>query len=141
MRYRCAPSDRAGNEQATAVNYSVRYAFSGFLRPATGDGGATTARAGAAVPVKYSLADANGAAIANLQSFASLASAPASCDGSVAGPWEAAAGTGPNGVRYDGESQQFHFNWKTERGWAGSCRVLRLQLNDGSAHLALFRLS
>ena len=134
-------TDLAGNERAVVGTYSVRYAFSGFLRPATGDGGVTPVRAGATVPVKYSLADANGAAIANVQSFASLASAQASCDGSVAGPWETAAGTDPNGIRYDSESQQFHFNWKTERGWAGTCRVLRLQLNDGSAHLVLFRLS
>lgn len=134
-------TDLAGNERTVVATYSVRYAFSGFLRPGTSEGGMTTVEAGATAPVKYSLADAHGAMIANLQSFASLASAPASCDGSVAGAWETAAGTNPNGIRYDSESQQFHFNWKTERGWAGTCRVLRLQLNDGSAHLALFRLT
>lgn len=134
-------TDLAANARTVGASYSVRYAFSGFLRPAASGGGATPIEAGATVPVKYSLADANGAAIVNLQSFASLDSAPASCDGSVAGAWETAAGTDPNGIRFDSESQQFQFNWRTDRGWAGTCRVLRLQLNDGSAHLALFRIS
>ena len=133
-------TDLAENERTAAVSYSVRYAFSGFLPPTVGSGAVTSVNAGRNVPVKYSLADANGVAIGNLQSFVSLDSAPASCDGTVLSPWEGAAGTDASGVRYDSASREFHFNWKTNRRWAGTCRLLRLELSDGSAHLALFRL-
>jgi hypothetical protein len=90
--------------------------------------------------VKYSLADAFGTAIDNLQSFVSLGSAPASCDGAVFGPWETAAAADSQGLRHDRDSAEFHFNWRTNRQWRGSCRVLRLELNDGSSHLTLFRM-
>jgi hypothetical protein len=129
--------DRAGNVTAASAGYSVRYAFSGYHRPV---GDATAAKAGQNVPVKYSLADAFGTAIDNLQSFVSLGSAPASCDGAVFGPWETAAAADSQGLRYDRDSAEFHFNWRTDRQWRGSCRVLRLELNDGSSHLTLFRM-
>ena len=132
-------TDRAGNVTSASVSYSVRYAFSGFRRP-VGDAAATSVKAGQTVPLKYSLADATGTAMGNLQSFVSLASAPASCGGSVLGPWETTAAADSRGLRYDNESGQFHFNWRTDRRWEGSCRMLRLELNDGSTHLMLFRM-
>jgi len=29
--------------------------------------------------------------------------------------------------------------WKTEKSWAGQCRVLKVTLADGSEHTATFR--
>ncbi|MET0624616.1 MAG: PxKF domain-containing protein, partial [Pyrinomonadaceae bacterium] len=34
---------------------------------------------------------------------------------------------------------QYHFNWKTDKSWGGTCRVLVVKLNDGSTHTALFK--
>ena len=34
---------------------------------------------------------------------------------------------------------QYHYNWKTEGAWAGTCRDLTVKLNDGSTHTARFK--
>jgi hypothetical protein len=34
-----------------------------------------------------------------------------------------------------------YYVWKTENGWAGSCRYLSLRLVDGTEHRAAFQLS
>jgi hypothetical protein len=34
---------------------------------------------------------------------------------------------------------QYHYVWKTEKSWGGTCRELRLTLADGSVRKAIFR--
>jgi hypothetical protein len=43
------------------------------------------------------------------------------------------------GLTYDPGSGQYTYVWKTEKEWAGTCRVLSLQLVDGTEQLAAFR--
>jgi hypothetical protein len=48
------------------------------------------------------------------------------------------------GARWLGHSWRFglyHFLWKTDRRWAGTCRRLELELDDGSIHRANFRFA
>jgi len=40
---------------------------------------------------------------------------------------------------YDAASGQYTYVWKTEKAWAGQCRVLSLELTDGTEHLAAFK--
>jgi hypothetical protein len=131
--------DEAGNAASRTHAYAVRYGFSGFAQPiASGTGRA--ASAGQVMPVKYALHDASGMPITDLASFVSLTSSPAACEeGGAAGPWESAEGAGRTVLRYDTRERQFVFNWRTDGRWAGSCRALRLELNDGTAHVALLR--
>ena len=42
------------------------------------------------------------------------------------------------GLSYDATANQYVYVWKTERAWAGTCRVLRLKLADGTVHDAYF---
>jgi hypothetical protein len=138
-------ADVAGRAAIRTHGYAVRYAFSGFRPPVTGDPMGTSAHAGRTVPVKYALSDASGAAITDLASFVSLASSPAACEGGEpAGGWEPAAGAGQTMLRYEESEDEdelghFIFNWRTEPSWRASCRMLRLELNDGTEHFALFR--
>jgi hypothetical protein len=44
---------------------------------------------------------------------------------------------GANSLSYGGG--QYHYVWKTEKGWKGTCRVLEVKLVDGSVHTALFK--
>jgi hypothetical protein len=131
--------DQAGNVATRAHVYAVRYGFSGFAPPLAPGSGATTVNAGRVVPIKYALFDAAGAPVSDLGSFVSVSSSPMSCDGEGFGEAIDAPGAGDTTIRYDAEAGQFIYNWRTERAWAGSCRMLELTLNDGTRHSALFQ--
>jgi hypothetical protein len=45
-----------------------------------------------------------------------------------------------SGLRYDPAGQHYVFNWKTAPSMAGGCGLLVLQLDDGSAQMARFRM-
>ena len=55
------------------------------------------------------------------------------------GEAEQAGTTGGATLRYDTTSGQFIFNWKTNKSWSNSCRVLELTLADGTKHDALMQ--
>ena len=46
---------------------------------------------------------------------------------------------GGSGLGYDPASGQYTYAWKTEKAWANTCRVLSLQLTDGTEHRAAFK--
>jgi hypothetical protein len=89
------------------------------------------------VVVRYQLKDANGAYVSNLASFFSLTSFPAACLTGV--PFGEAEQAGSTTLRYDGLTNQFIFNWKTDASWSNSCRLLELTLADGTKHDALMQ--
>ncbi|HEX6216397.1 MAG TPA: PxKF domain-containing protein, partial [Vicinamibacterales bacterium] len=131
-------ADAAGNQSAASHSYTVQYAFSGFSNPIVAMPAVNTANAGKTVPVKYSLRDVNNAVISDLTSFVSLISAPVACDTNV--PTAAAEetdGAGSTTIHFD--SGQFIYNWKTQAAWEGTCRVLQLELKDGTRHLVAFQ--
>jgi len=113
------------------------YTFSGFAAPIRALPEVNAAKAGSAIPVKYGLTDSLGGEISDLNSFVSLQTAPASCDGTQAGELEPAEAAGATTIRYDSTANQFIFNWKTDKSWTG-CRVLELTLGDGTKHTAVF---
>jgi hypothetical protein len=43
-----------------------------------------------------------------------------------------------SGLRYDADSDQYVYVWKTSKAWSGSCRELDVTLNDGTSHTARF---
>jgi hypothetical protein len=95
--------------------------------------------AGRTVPVKYVLRDANGALITDESSVTALASVAVACEGTSASVLaEDTTAAGSTQVRWDAAAQQFVYNWKTNRAWAGTCRVLELTLNDGTRQAAMF---
>jgi hypothetical protein len=46
--------------------------------------------------------------------------------------------SGASGLQYLG-SGNWQYNWKTSKGYAGTCRVMVLTLNDGTQHTAEFK--
>ena len=46
---------------------------------------------------------------------------------------------GGSSLNYDTLADQYIYVWKTEKSWAGSCRQLQVQLNDGTLHTANFK--
>jgi hypothetical protein len=40
---------------------------------------------------------------------------------------------------YDSRARQYHYNWSTQKSWAGTCRVFTMTLIDGSTQSVHFR--
>jgi hypothetical protein len=102
--------------------------FSGFLPPL---GDETQHNAGSTIPVKFSFGLDLGLDIFAPGSLFSrqINCSPNSCGANVGiGPWEPTESVG-GGLRITGD--QYHYNWKTNKDWAGTCRELEVILLDG----------
>jgi hypothetical protein len=115
--------------------FDVKFPFTGFFAPIENAPTMNAARAGSAVPVKFSLGGDLGLDV--------LAGAPRvqlmQCD-SLA-PIDEVPETivaANSGLSYDPETGLYVYVWKTERGWAGSCRELQVRLTDGEVYTARF---
>jgi hypothetical protein len=45
---------------------------------------------------------------------------------------------GSSGLSYDATSDRYTYVWKTNKGWAKTCRQLVVKLDDGTEHAAIF---
>jgi len=106
-----------------------RFGFGGFAPPVDPPPALNRVKAGAAVPVKFSLNGDRG-----LEIFATgypRVVALASCGGSAGGAVEPTVGPGASTLTYDPVTGLYSFVWKTQKAWAGSCRRLELRFYDG----------
>lgn len=53
---------------------------------------------------------------------------------------EEAVTAGGSSLSYDATTRVYTYVWKTDKGWANSCRELQLMLNDGEIYRARFTL-
>lgn len=130
-------NDGNGHTANCSFTVTVQYSFAGFFPPVANPPAVNLVQAGRAIPVKFSLSGNKGLGI-----FAagSPASGPYACNSSdPATPLEATVTAGGSSLSYDPSSDQYIYVWKTESAWAGTCRQLVVQLNDGSIHLANFK--
>lgn len=129
-------TDNAGNTSNKTVTYNVRYQNTGFLGSVDGNI-LNKAKAGATIPVQFKLVDANGTPISTPSSFVSLTSAGTTC--TAGEPADAIEQyTGNSGLQYLGDGV-WQYNWKTAKTYAGQCRVISLNLADGSSATAKFQ--
>jgi len=94
------------------------------------------AKAGRAVPVKFSL---DGYYDMDILEVGYPGSQQIDCDS--LNPVDIVDGTvtaGSKGLSYDESTEEYTYIWKTEKAWAGSCRQLIVKFNDGTEHLAYF---
>ena len=129
--------DGAGHTSECSFTVTVQYNFAGFFPPVANPPVVNLVQAGRAIPVKFSLSGDKGLGI-----FAagSPASGPYPCNSSdPATPLEGTVTAGGSSLSYDPTTDQYIYVWKTEKGWAGTCRQLVVQLNDGSIHRANFQ--
>ena len=134
-----AISDNQG--VGTIVNDdNVTYNFEGFFAPIDNPPIVNAAKAGSAVPVKWRLTTAGAAPVSDPNSFVGLFSYQVNCgttDGLEAAVETVAAGG--SGLQYLGDGT-WQINWKTLPNYPrGTCRVMDLQLNDGTHHYANFK--
>jgi hypothetical protein len=106
--------------------------FDGFFPPVANPPKVNQAQPGRAVPVKFSVAGADGT-IDDVLAAGYPQSTPVSCTAPgapVSGDPTASSGAGSSGGQYN-------YLWKTDRTWSG-CRALIVKLVDGSYHRAFF---
>ena len=127
-------TDAAGNQTTGSFNVTVRYLFSGFFSPVDNLPTMNVVNAGRAIPVKFSLSGNKGL---NIFPAGYPVSILMNCDGSGESEIEETVTAGNSSLSFSGG--QYHYVWKTQGSWAGTCRRLVIKLNDGSEHTANFR--
>ena len=129
--------DGAGHTSSCSFNVTVQYNFAGFFQPVDNLPVLNTVQAGRAIPIKFSLSGDKGLGI-----FAagSPSSGQIPCNSSdPAVDLEETVTAGSSSLTYNPITDLYIYVWKTEPGWAGTCRQLVVQLNDGSIHRANFK--
>lgn len=130
-------TDGSGHTSSCSFHVTVLYDFAGFFPPVANLPTFNVVNAGRAVPVKFSLSGNKGLAV-----FApnSPSSGPVACNSNDdAGNLVDTLNAGGSSLSYDPSTDQYVYVWKTDASWAGTCRQLVVQLNDGSIHRANFK--
>jgi hypothetical protein len=130
-------TDPHGATGTASATVNVIWAFDGFGPPLDSSGGASAANAGSNIPVKFSLDGNQGLAIFKAGYPASAAYQCGTTPPTDAS--EPAAST--DSLNYVKGADQYTFAWKTDKSWAGTCRVLILVLSDGTVHSVTVQFS
>lgn len=133
-----APDEfRVSDHDPVVVGLELHFPFDGFFPPVDKKPALNAVKAGSTVPVKFSLGGDFGL---NIFAAGFPKSQPIDCDTKgVIGGAETVQAAGKSGLSYDATIDQYTFNWKTSKPWAGTCRQLVLKLIDGTTHRALFQ--
>src|SRR4029079_19420233 len=128
-----------GNVAATRQRkYAVDFRFNGFFEPVNNLPTLNVAKAGNAIPVKFSLGGNQGLDVFYNSTYP--ASQPISC--SPAAPLDTIETTvtaGQSSLSYDSGTGQYTYVWKTSPAWSGTCRTLVLRTKFGTFHAANFK--
>ena len=129
--------DHNGNTSSCPFTITVLYNFTGFFQPVSNPPVLNVVNAGRAIPVKFSLSGNKGL---NIFGPNSPSSGPIVCNSSdPATDLQDTVTAGGSSLSYDAGTDQYIYVWKTNSSWAGTCRQLVVQLNDGSIHSANFK--
>lgn len=130
--------DVADNTAGRTGNYWVRYVFDGFFSPISNKPTINKAKAGSALPIKFSL---NGNHGLDILSSASPSSAQVSCNSgaSISELEDLTVTADSSSLSYSGG--KYSYIWKSSKSWSGSCRVFQLKLDDGSVHSTVFKFN
>lgn len=128
-------TDAAGNTASCSFTVTVLYNFTGFFSPINNLPTLNAANAGKNIPVKFSLSGNKGLSIFAADNPYSVSFNCANNDPGV----DIVETNNPGQSTLSYSPDTYHYNWKTESSWAGTCRQLRVTLNDGSVHVANFK--
>ena len=131
----CSAQDSRGNRATRTFAVVVTYNFTGFFQPIDNSPALNAAKAGSAIPVKFSLGGNQGMNI--FQS--NPASGVIACGATEGDAIEETLTAGSSNLQFDPGSNQYIYVWKTEKSWAGQCRILQIRFKDGSSRSALFK--
>ena len=128
---------RSSDHDPVVVGLSPRFAFAGFFPPIRNLPAMNKAKAGSAIPVKFSLGGDYGQDI-----FAEgyPMSYALDCDSGETDDAMATETPGGSELQYDAYEDQYVYVWDTDKAWSGSCRQLVIEFYDGAAYRADFML-
>jgi hypothetical protein len=131
-----AAADEVVGTRWVEIAQAVHWPFTGFFSPVDNDGVLNVAKAGSAIPVKFSLGGDQGLDIfaAGYPQAVSVA-----CDTGEASDGIETYAAGGSGLQYDPVTDQYTYVWKTQKAWSGLCYEFQMQLADGSMHVADFQ--
>jgi hypothetical protein len=130
-------TDNAGRTATATRSYSVIYDFDGFFRPVDMGDVLNKAKAGSAIPIKFSLNGFQGTnVLSGSPKFAFSVCSPGATD-----TIEETVTAGASSLSYDAVADQYVYVWKTDKAWAGKCGTLTVTLADGTSHTAKFSLT
>ena len=111
------------------------YAFTGFFQPVD-NSALNRAKAGAGVPVKFSLGGDFGLGIF-AEGYPSVS--VIQCPGTTVDSIEETVAVGSSELVYDPSTDQYVYLFKTSKAWAGTCRQLVLTFIDGTTRTVDFQ--
>jgi hypothetical protein len=118
---------------------SITYKWTGFFKPVDNPSVFNVVKAGQAIPMKFNLGGNQGL---NIFRSGYPLSARVPCEAtSPTDLIEETVTAGGSSLTYDSLANQYIYVWKTDKGWAGTCRVFDLGLNDNTTHLAYFKFT
>lgn len=135
-------ASQAGNENYDAApdedrSFTVLFRFAGFFQPVDNPAVLNKAKAGSAIPIKFSLGGNQGLDI--FQSSAPPSIGKMSCTAGATDAIEQTVTASSSGLTYDVTAGQYIYTWKTQSGYAGSCQKFVVVLKDGTRHEAYFQ--
>lgn len=113
--------DAAGRRTVVTRTYDVVY----DVTPMDPSGPERAREPGSALSVRWKIEGQSSRSIVR-----SLSSAEAACD--AVEPVAGATPVDGTPVRYEPGTRTFAFTWRTDRSWAGTCRQLQMELDDGT---------
>jgi hypothetical protein len=128
-------TDGANHSVSCSFNVTVLYNFTGFNSPVNNLPTLNAVNAGRNIPVKFSLSGNKGLNIMATDNPYSVSFNCATNDPGV----DIVETNNPGQSILTYSPDTYHYSWKTESSWAGTCRQLVITLNDGSVHLANFK--
>jgi len=113
----------------------VTWPFTGFLSPVDNLPAVNLAKAGSAIPVKFSLGGDRGLAILS----GSPTATKYTCTSTPTDVIEEVSTASTSGLQYDATSGIYTYVWKTPKTYANYCYQLKVSLIDGTTHVASFK--
>ena len=130
-------ADGFKNAASTSLDNTVTwdpsppYDFTGFFQPVDMDK-LNTAKAGSAIPIKFSLDGDPGLGI--LRDGYPKVTRIGCTTSTATDEIESTLTAGSSGLTYDAATDNYTYAWKTSKSWAGGCYRFELGLDDGSSH-------
>jgi probable HAF family extracellular repeat protein len=118
--------------------FEVKLPFNGFFQPVD-NAAINAAKAGSAIPVKFSIGGDQGLDI--FTTGYPISRLVQCTTGEPIDTIEETVNAGASSLTYDATSGRYTYVWKTDKSWANSCRVLHVKLSDGEVYTARFTFS
>jgi hypothetical protein len=96
------------------------------------------AKAGSAIPIKFSLNGDQGLSIL-AEGYPTSQQVNCANVGTLQNMPTETVSPGASTLSYDAASNQYTYVWKTDKAWAGTCRQFVLRLTDGSIQIPYFQ--